>query len=209
MINERNALQNVKAVIFDIGRVLVSLRTTGDKFQALMHAMGIDPDKAFDRFWSANPVRRHMTGNLDSRGFYAMAVERYRFSLSYETFAEGWNDLFDPIPGMRELFGEVAARYPVSLLSDTDPLHWAKIRALLPWLERVPKPTLSFEVGYLKPHPAMFAAAAANCGREMGECLFIDDLIENVDGARFHGMPALHFTGVEKLRRDLTGLRVL
>jgi FMN phosphatase YigB (HAD superfamily) len=110
---------------------------------------------------------------------------------------------------MEELFREVAERYRVGILSDCDPLHWGRVRSMLPWLEAVGKPTLSFEVGYLKPHPEMYAAAAGDCGSLKQECLFIDDMAGNVDGARFCGMQALHFTGADKLRHDLRRLRVL
>ena len=113
------------------------------------------------------------------------------------------------MPGMEELFREVAGRYRVGILSDTDPLHWHAIRTMMPWLEAVERPTLSYEVGYLKPHPEMFTAAARNCGSAKEQCLFIDDLAGNVDGARYFGMQALIFNGQEKLRRDLHQVKVL
>ena len=200
---------NINTVIFDLGRVLVSIDTKGEKFGRLMQSVGIPAEDAFEKFWYLSEVRQHMTGEIDSREFYQLAVDRFNLSFSYDDFAEGWCDLFHPIPAMKDLFHEIAARYRVGLLSDTDPLHWEKLCRLMPWLLEIENPTLSFNVGYLKPHPKMFAAAAANCGRAKEECLFIDDRLENVDGARYCGMPALHFTSVEKLRRDLTGLQLL
>lgn len=199
-------MRNIKTIVFDLGRVLVDIDASGRKFSALMRALGVPPDEAFARFWYTPEVRKHMTGELDSRAFHRIAVERYGLSFSYEEFAEGWCDLFRPQPEMREVFEEAAGRYRVGILSDTDPLHWAKILEIMPWLSAVEKPTLSFEVGCLKPHPQMFASAAANSGCEKEECLFIDDLIENVDGARFCGMPAVHFSNARKLRKDLAGV---
>lgn len=202
-------MNTIKTVIFDLGRVLVSIDPIGPKFTRLMRAAGIPPAEAFDKFWFTAEVRQHMTGELSSRDFYHAAVERIGLDWSYEEFVEAWCDLFHPRPEMEKLFKEVASHRRIGLLSDTDPLHWEAVRKLLPWLDMVKKPTLSFEVGCLKPHPRMFAAAAADCGCAKEECLFIDDLLENVDGARYSGMPALVFSNADKLRGELRKLGII
>lgn len=202
-------MDNITAVIFDLGRVLVGIHSNGDKFGSLMRAMGIPPGEAFDRYRYTPEVQRHMTGELTSEEFHRAITGRFGFEYDFTAFKAAWCDIFQPQPGMEELFGELSSRYPVGLLSDTDPIHWEHLQAAVPWLRAVEKPTLSFEVGYLKPHPAMFEAAAANCGKAKAECLFIDDILANVDGARYSGMPGLRFDGVEKLRKILIGLQVL
>lgn len=200
---------HISTIIFDLGRVVVRINPRREKFSALMQSMGMDPEEAFDKFWFANEVRQHMTGEMPPETFYQIVKDRFGLDLTYDQFVEAWCDLFTPMPGMRELFEELSENYCLGILSDTDPLHWLKIKGMLPWLSLAGKPTLSFNVGLLKPHPDMFTTAATNCGKRKDECLFIDDLQANVDGARFFGMPAVQFTGIDKLRRDLTGLRIL
>lgn len=201
-------MPSVDTVIFDVGRVLTGIRC-GEKFNSLMRRLGVDPDDAFSRYWHTPEVRGHMTGKIGSREFYGLVRERFDLSLAFADFAEAWSDIFIPMPGMAELFAAVAARRPPGILSDTDPLHWARLRALYPWLDRAPRPTLSFEVGRLKPHPAMYAAAAADSGREAGRCLFIDDVRENVDAARACGMRAILFVDADRVRADLSALQLL
>jgi len=46
-------------------------------------------------------------------------------------------------------------------------------------------------------------------GKKPINCLFIDDRLVNVDGARKAGMQALRFEGVEKLEKDLKQLGVM
>lgn len=200
---------NITTIIFDLGRVLVNIDTGGEKFVRLMRAAGISSENSYEMFWYLPEVRRHMTGCIDSREFYRQSAGRFNLALGYDEFVEAWCDLFEPVPAMKDLLDELSARHRVGILSDTDPLHWARLRSLMPWLETIKKPTLSHNVGYLKPHPKMFAEAAANCGRAKEACLLIDDRIENVDGARYCGMPALQFVSLEKLRRDLTGFQLL
>ena len=202
-------MNTIHAVIFDLGRVLVNVVPTGEKFGRLMRALGVPPDQAFNRFWRTREVEQHMTGGIDSREFYRLARERFGFADGYDEFVDGWCDIFAPMPGMAELFDEVAKRHPIGLLSDTDPLHWGWLRDMLPWLKRVERPTLSYEVGSLKPDPAMYAAAADNVGYGAGECLFIDDLPGNVEGAERCGMRAVRFAGAEKVRKDLEALGLL
>lgn len=202
-------MHTITTIIFDLGRVLVGIDTSGEKFTRLMRAAGLTDPAVFDTFWRLDEVCRHMTGEIDSREFHRQASARFGADVSYEDFEEAWCDIFHPLPEMKTVFDELAGRYTVGLLSDTDPLHWNTIRAMLPWLSAIKTPTLSFEVGCLKPHPKMFGTAAANCGRTKEECLFIDDRAENVDGARSFGMQSLQFTTPEKLRNDLAGLKLL
>ena len=41
------------------------------------------------------------------------------------------------------------------------------------------------------------------------ECLFIDDLIENVKAAKNIGMNAIHFKSYEKLKNELVSLEII
>ena len=41
------------------------------------------------------------------------------------------------------------------------------------------------------------------------DCIFIDDSMANVEGARAVGMDAIHFTGAEQLARDLSARGLL
>ena len=197
------------AVIFDLGRVLVNIDVRGQKFSALMEAMGIPPSQAFALYWREPEVEWHMTGQISSRQFHQAAIDRYNLDIDYDSFVEAWCDLFSPMPGMREIFERVADQHPVGILSDTDPLHWAKAKEILPWLRRVERPTLSFDVGHMKPHPSMYLKAAENCGKKPEDCLYIDDVQANVDGAREVGMAAMQFQGSERLARYLGKLGVI
>lgn len=201
-------MPDITTVIFDLGRVLVRIRSDGEHFTALTRRIGVRPEEAFAAFGQAPEFRRFMTGDVDPRGFHRLVSERFRVDIDFDVFAEAWCDLFTPMPGMEALFRGLAERYRLGILSDTDPLHWAAIRRRMPWLDVVRRPTLSFEVGQLKPHPAMYAAAAANAGQPPERCLFIDDLAPNVDGARRAGMAAVLFTDADGVEKELALLGV-
>lgn len=196
---ERQLVHAITTVIFDLGRVMVHLDPDQGGFASLMRRMGIVPREAFARFWDAPPVIGHMTGTLSPADFHRLVTSHYGLEHSFDTFADAWSDLFSPIDGMPELFQRVAQRHPVGILSDTDPLHWQRVLRMLPCLALARKPTLSFQTGYLKPHPGAYAAAVENSGSDPKHCLFIDDVQANVEGAREAGMSAIRFTGVDEL----------
>jgi epoxide hydrolase-like predicted phosphatase len=62
---------------------------------------------------------------------------------------------------------------------------------------------ISGEVGLRKPEPEIFHLAADRLGLRPEECVFIDDLELNIDGARALGMTAIHHTSYDKTRREL------
>ena len=62
---------------------------------------------------------------------------------------------------------------------------------------------ISGEVGLRKPEPEIFLLAAERIGLSAAECVFVDDLELNVDGARALGMTAVHHTSYEQTLAQL------
>ena len=113
----------------------------------------------------------------------------------------------DPVPGIGDALGILAARYPLAVVSDA--IH-SPGRCLRQWLERhallhhFGAFAFSDEVGHSKPHPAMFARAASGLGVEPHEMLHIGDREHNdVRGPHALGMKAILFTATRD--RDRTG----
>ncbi len=199
----------VKAVIFDLGRVLVDVDLT----RGLYRYAGIKPEgddvQIMEKFFNDPLFLGFGAGKIGPREFHKKICQRMGIEMDFETFRQVWCDVFEPMDGMEALFNKIAERYPVGLLSDLDPLHWEYLRPRMPFLQKIKKPTLSFETGILKPHPDSYRIAANNVGQEPQRCLFIDDRAINVEGAIKTGMQALQFKGVGKLEKDLKDIGVL
>jgi FMN phosphatase YigB (HAD superfamily) len=196
-------MPEVRVVIFDLGRVLVDL----DFSEGLLaHAPGGGADSfesVRSRFAQDPLLRDFGTGRIGPEAFHREACRRLGLDLSFPRFRELWCNIFRESAGMEALVAEVAARRPVGLLSDTDPLHWAYLRERFPFLERFARPTLSFETGVLKPDPHAYRAAAEHAGVPPEACFFTDDIPGNVEGARRAGMDAVVFRGADALRAEL------
>ncbi|HDD55185.1 MAG TPA: HAD family phosphatase [Chloroflexi bacterium] len=72
----------------------------------------------------------------------------------------------------------------------------------LEWFEVL---VLSGEVGVAKPDPLIFQILLRELDRTAEECIFIDDMPENIAEAARQGFDAIHFDSAENLRIDLSG----
>jgi putative hydrolase of the HAD superfamily len=107
-----------------------------------------------------------------------------------------------------ELVDRLRKQVPVVLLSNastrlTDDLKLSGI------LDRFDAVVGSADLGACKPDPEAFAAAVERAGVPAARCLMIDDLPENVAGARAAGMQAVRFEDVDELTRELEDAGVL
>jgi putative hydrolase of the HAD superfamily len=126
-----------------------------------------------------------------------------------EAVAEAWAsstwridlDVVDMVAEVRELV-------PVVLLSNASTrLVYDLGRSDL--LEVFDAVVGSADIRAAKPSAAAFDAAARAAGVAPERCLFVDDTMENVLGARTAGMQAERFTGVDDLRALLRGRQLL
>ncbi|HUU02318.1 MAG TPA: HAD-IA family hydrolase [Myxococcota bacterium] len=198
-----------EAVIFDLGRVLVGVDVSRGLWKRLLATL--------EKQNSATPAGRawretyslFATGQMPPGEFHTRVCRLLGQEMPYPDFVGQWCDVFYDLQGAQETLRAVAAQLPTGLLSDTDPLHWRHEIDRNSWLSLIERPTLSFETGVLKPAREAYRAAARNVGVEPASCLFIDDLEENVAGAREVGMQALLFTGHPELGIGLARVGVL
>ena len=192
----------IKAVIFDLGKVLVDI----DFKTGLLGYLNMTSGDSLRRLSADENFLAFSRGEITPQIFYERSKKKYNLELTYSEFVDLWCNIFTEKEGMKELVAKVRATCKVGLLSDTDPLHWNYIKILLPWVtEFFTEPVLSYQVNYMKPHFKMYLAAAESVCCRPEECLFIDDLPQNIQGAEQSGMKGILFTGVDELYSLLRG----
>jgi putative hydrolase of the HAD superfamily len=68
---------------------------------------------------------------------------------------------------------------------------------------------LSGEEGVSKPNPAIYELMASRLGLATGDCLMIDDIADNCEGAEIAGMQCIHYLSNDQLLDALYGCKVL
>lgn len=195
--------KDIKAVIFDLGRVLVNLDLNPWKKHIFSNIAVENTESWFTQVLDDGWVVKLNTGQINGPQFHEALVQHYGLKLDFQTFKSAWCGIFSPMPGMLELATELKAKMPVGLLSDTDWMHWRYIQENFPVVHLFDKPTLSCGIGTIKPDPKNYLAAANNVCTPIENCFFTDDLAKNVFSARQAGMTAVPFENAEKLREEL------
>jgi putative hydrolase of the HAD superfamily len=99
--------------------------------------------------------------------------------------------------------------YTLLLGSNTNELHATHFRRkFAETLAHFRHLVLSYEVGHIKPAREFFHACTLAAAAEPERCIFIDDLAENIEGARAAGLKGLVFQDVPTLVEDLRALGV-
>jgi putative hydrolase of the HAD superfamily len=105
---------------------------------------------------------------------------------------------------MEQSVERLADRYPLYLLSNTNPLHFHYIKEHYPLLRHFRRFILSYEVGSRKPEPGIFQALIREMGLPPERCLFLDDKLPFVEAARDHGLVAWHFVSPQDFKEQLS-----
>ena len=193
-----------KAVIFDLGRVLVNFDFRRG-YQALE---GLCPYRAAEipaRLTTGDLVERFETGLIEPRDFVAQMSAVLDLTIDYEHFCRIWSSIFTETLVPERMLAGLAARYRLVLLSNTNAIHFEGLRqthAML--LRHFHSLVLSYEANAMKPQPEIFQAAIDRAGCRPEECFYTDDILDYVKAARTLGIDAVQFESVAQLERELT-----
>ena len=144
-------------------------------------------------------------GRYSEHEFHAKMESLVGVPLELDALRRAGSDIFELNDGIPRLLEELqAANQRLVLLSNTSVSHINWVRDQFDVLDGFDALVLSYEVGAVKPDPAIFDAALEQIECPPEECFFTDDIAGNIEAARRFGLQAEVFTEVAKLRRDLS-----
>jgi epoxide hydrolase-like predicted phosphatase len=196
------------AVLFDFGGVLTT--PVWDSFAAFCRTEGLAPD-AVKKLFKTDPealadLRKLETGEMSEYDFEAVFGRRLGLA-DPDGLIDSMFSGMQPEPAMVDVVRQIRlSGLKTGLLSNswsTD--HYD--RELL--MELFDVTVISAEVQMHKPQPEIYRLAAKRLEVTPEECLFVDDLKENCDGAEAVGMTAIrHQSAPETIARlgELTGI---
>ena len=196
-------------VVFDIGNVLVHWEP-----RALYRKIFATEDEVE---WFVANVCNH-DWNLEQdrgRSFAEGVIEATaRFPEHAEAIAAydlRWHEtVLGPIDGSVAIIEELKARgTPLYAITNFNQDKFRETVARFPFLRLFRDIVVSGDERVVKPDPAIYRLLMERNGLAAEACVFIDDSLKNVLGAKAVGMKAIHFTGPDALRTELAGLELL
>jgi len=199
--------KSVNTVIFDIGNVLIEwdpenlyrtlIPDTDERQRFLNEVCTMDWNLLQDlgRSW-AEAIEDLSAAHPDRKDLIAAYSDRWQEMVRGE------------VPGSVAILEDLkAAGVPLYAITNFSAEKFTETRARFPFLNSAFRDiVVSAEERLLKPDRRIFETLLARNGLEASSCVFIDDSMKNVEGARAAGLEAIHFTGADRLRADLAEL---
>jgi putative hydrolase of the HAD superfamily len=195
----------LKGLLVDYGGVLTT--NVFDSFREFCVAEGLEPD-AIMQLLREDPraivlVRGLETGNLSEEEF----GERFGKLLGLDECVGLVDRMFGGMPPDEEMLAALRkarkAGIRTGLVSNSMGVGRYD-RATFPDL--FDGVVISGEVGMHKPQPEIFLLGAERAGVEPEECVFVDDLRQNCEGAEAVGMTAILHRGADRTLPELERL---
>lgn len=189
----------MKAVIFDLGRVLVHYDHT-ITLAGINRITNATPAELRDI--SLTVLQTMGTGKMDGPEFFDFLRQKTEVYVTY--------DEFEAVFCRSQARDDAALAYAMSLhkrpqvkvgiISNTNAIHAGWMRANLPELAAFDSVILSNEVGLLKPDPGIYKLSLQQLKVAPHNALFIDDVDPNIAGAEAVGIKGLLHENWSKTR---------
>jgi len=138
-------------------------------------------------------------GRITPQQFYEKVIHKLEANIHYDEFFLFYNDVFSLNPPVLEIMKRLKANHKLVLLSNTDVMRFGFVEQRFPEILIFDDYVLSFEVGFMKPHPQIYREALRKAGTRAEKCVFIDDLKENIQGAEELALQGILFESPAKL----------
>jgi glucose-1-phosphatase len=194
----------IRTILFDFGNVVAFFDHDRAVRRLLPHT-DRTAEELWRLFYTDDLEDRFESGQVSTDELIALARDKGGIRCDRAEFFDAFVDIFWPNPPMEDLIPRLKANgYRLVLASNTNAAHYERYREqfrdLLAYFDAI---AVSHEAGARKPHPRFFEYAHRLAECEKAECLFVDDLMANVTGAREFGWNAIRYTRFDRLVHEL------
>lgn len=194
----------IKAVIFDIGNVLVfyNHHTAAKKMSKLIN---ISESKIFDVLhgkYDEFPKAADLGASSDKYWEIAAKILKIK-KISSAEFDRLWNTIFWPNERIFPLLKKLRRKYILATISNLGVGHKKYLLKKYNLKKLFDRMFLSCDLKMRKPYPEIYHFVIKKLKIMPHEAIYIDDKLENVKGARKIGIHAIHFKNNQQLSKKL------
>ena len=180
----------IEALIFDIGNVVIPFDWLAAEGRLRTRSGN---GKTSMREEIRGLMNRFEVGEIPQKVFVSMAVRAIGFRGEEQEFIAIFNSIFYPNPPMERSIQQLAAHFPLYLLSNTSELHLAYLQRNFKVLQHFADGVYSFHAKCAKPDRKIFQVAAKQFGVMPESTVYVDDLEANVRSALELGFHAIRY----------------
>ena len=189
----------IKAVIFDMGGVL--LDAVNYKYFKKMAGLTNTDKKTIKKFIVSLLVQ-YESGAMTNHEFESKIANKFRIKESEVKWSIFLSNNGKAKKDMVSLAKKLSKEYKTACITNVDKSRYQCAKSLIDFsIFRFVLGSCYF--GVSKPDKRIYLEALRRLKVKPSEAIFIDDMEENVKGARNAGLNAVHFKGIKGLKRDL------
>jgi epoxide hydrolase-like predicted phosphatase len=199
--------RNIKNLIFDLGGVILELDFS-KTHQAFSSLAGVPSEALKGKIHTAGFFNEYEKGLLTDSEFR----NQMRSFLNYPQAQDqeidlAWNAMILSITRERyDLLNALKTKYKTFLLSNTNNIHLNAVnevvyktsgeKSLEPFFH---KAYFSHLLKMRKPDPQIFSQVLSENNLIASETLFMDDILENIEGAKSVGIQTIHISSINQI----------
>ncbi len=203
-------LEGIEAVIFDFGEVIIELDYPR-VISGFSEVANKNVNEIHELVVTAPILKEFEINKISPAEFRAGVNDLLGMSLDDATFDATWNLMLKNLPkGRMDLLADVSERFDTYILSNSNVIHEKAYNQMIMDVtgkrnlhEFVNKAYFSQDIGLRKPGKECYQYVIDEIGQDPGKLLFLDDRIDNIEGARNCGINTVHVTDAGRQLKEI------
>ena len=198
-----------KTIVFDLGGVLIDWnpRHLYEKIFSDLDEMEYFLKEVCSPDWNSHmDVDKSFLDGIDE-----LVPKFPQYEEQIRAYYSRWEEMIvGEFPGTVKILRELKeAGFPLAALSNWSSETFPRVKDQYESLSWFNPLVISGLIGYKKPDPEPFQILLHELILNAGDCIFIDDMEDNIQEARRQGFEAIQFSSPEQLRADLVDLGLI
>lgn len=202
----KSVLANISTIIFDLGGVMLNLDTKLS-VKAFAELSGLEEKEIYSKFLDEDWSYAFEKGEIDASAFRNELRKSLKVNLPDEQIDQAWNAMLLDLPISRlQMITNLKDKYQLFVLSNTNAIHIDVFNRMVAAttnggsiMDYFDKVYYSCELGMRKPDTDIFTYVIDTNNLKPQETLFIDDMENNIFGAKSVGLRTVHLSNQDYL----------
>lgn len=193
----------IKNIIFDIGNVCVTFKTMEyflPYFNDAVKTKTLISHIFGNQLW--RDYDQGIINEAQLRKTYIETLDDEPFDIHF--ILDHWKPLMKAIPTTYALMQALKQQgFHLYILSNINLESASYLKARMPFFSIIDGAILSYEEKLIKPDPAIYHCLEKRFGLRFEECIFIDDLKENIEQANQLGIHGIVYQNAKQVEQDV------